>query len=42
MNIAEIGAGKVLSGLAKRVGPAVVAANAGTPEEAEALAAEFR
>ena len=41
MNIAEIGAGKVLSGLAKRVGPAVVTANVGAPEEAEALAAEF-
>jgi [acyl-carrier-protein] S-malonyltransferase len=39
MHLAEIGAGKVLSGLAKRVGPAVTTANVGTPEDAEAMAA---
>jgi [acyl-carrier-protein] S-malonyltransferase len=39
--IVEIGAGKVLSGLAKRISPDVKASAVGTPEDARALAAEL-
>lgn len=39
--IVEIGAGKVLSGLAKRIAPDMKASAAGTPEEVRALAAEL-
>jgi [acyl-carrier-protein] S-malonyltransferase len=40
--VAEIGAGKVLTGLAKRVVPDATAISAGTPEEIAALAAALR
>jgi [acyl-carrier-protein] S-malonyltransferase len=39
---AEIGAGKVLTGLAKRIVPEATASAVGTPEEVRALAAELR
>jgi [acyl-carrier-protein] S-malonyltransferase len=38
----EIGAGKVLTGLAKRAVPAATASAIGTPEDVAALAAELR
>ncbi len=37
--MAEIGAGKVLTGLAKRIVPEATAMSAGTPEDVAALAA---
>jgi [acyl-carrier-protein] S-malonyltransferase len=40
--LVEIGAGKVLTGLAKRIAPGVAASAVGTPEEARALAAELK
>ena len=40
--LVEIGAGKVLAGLAKRIAPGVKAIAAGTPEEVRAVAAELR
>jgi [acyl-carrier-protein] S-malonyltransferase len=39
--VMEIGAGKVLTGLAKRIAPDVTASAVGTPEEVRALAAEL-
>ena len=36
--IVELGAGKVLSGLVKRIDRDIAASSAGTPEELEALA----
>jgi [acyl-carrier-protein] S-malonyltransferase len=36
----EVGAGKVLTGLAKRIAPSIAAGAIGTPEEVKALAAE--
>jgi [acyl-carrier-protein] S-malonyltransferase len=39
--LVEIGAGKVLTGLAKRIVPEVVATSVGTPEDVKALAAEL-
>ncbi len=40
--LVEIGAGKVLAGLTKRIAPGVKAIAAGTPEEVRAVAAELR
>ena len=37
----ELGAGKVLTGLAKKNAPNATALNAGTPDEIAALAAQF-
>jgi [acyl-carrier-protein] S-malonyltransferase len=39
--VAEIGAGKVLTGLARRVVPGLTAGHVGTPEELHALAADL-
>jgi len=39
--VVEIGAGKVLSGLARRIAPELQASAAGTPEEVRALVAEL-
>ena len=39
--LVEIGAGKVLSGLARRIAPEIAATSVGTPEEVRALAAEL-
>ena len=39
--LVEIGAGKVLTGLAKRIVPEATASAVGTPDEVEALAAEL-
>ena len=36
-SVVELGAGKVLSGLAKRIDPELRTASAGSPEEIEAL-----
>jgi [acyl-carrier-protein] S-malonyltransferase len=38
----EIGAGKVLTGLMKRIAPSVVASAVGTPEEIRAIATEAK
>ncbi|MFQ5467668.1 MAG: ACP S-malonyltransferase, partial [Kiloniellaceae bacterium] len=35
--LVELGAGKVLSGLTRRIGRALTAINAGTPDEVDAL-----
>ncbi|SEQ11247.1 [Acyl-carrier-protein] S-malonyltransferase [Faunimonas pinastri] len=40
--LVEIGAGKVLSGLVKRIAPSVGAVNVGTPEEAASVAARLK
>ena len=40
--LVEIGAGKVLSGLAKRIAPGLTAHAVGTPDDAKAVAAELR
>jgi [acyl-carrier-protein] S-malonyltransferase len=38
---AELGSGKVLSGLAKRIAPDATAVSAGTPDEIAALASQI-
>jgi [acyl-carrier-protein] S-malonyltransferase len=40
--LVEIGAGRVLTGLARRIAPGLKAIAAGTPEEVQAVAAEIR
>jgi [acyl-carrier-protein] S-malonyltransferase len=40
--LVEVGAGKVLSGLAKRTAPEATAHAVGTPDEAKALAAALK
>jgi [acyl-carrier-protein] S-malonyltransferase len=40
--LVEIGAGKVLTGLARRIVPGLAASQVGTPDELRALAAELR
>jgi [acyl-carrier-protein] S-malonyltransferase len=40
--LVEIGAGKVLAGLARRIAPGLSAASVGSPAEAAAVAAAIR
>jgi [acyl-carrier-protein] S-malonyltransferase len=40
-HLAELGAGKVLSGLAKRIAPDVPAVSVGTPADVDAFVAEL-
>jgi [acyl-carrier-protein] S-malonyltransferase len=39
--LVEVGAGKVLSGLARRIVPGAATLNVGTPEEVDAVVAKF-
>jgi [acyl-carrier-protein] S-malonyltransferase len=40
--VVELGAGKVLTGLARRIAPEVVAHAVGTADEVQAIAAELQ